>query len=158
VSLQQIQIAQIQMVLTGLVWGAWPILLRESGLKGNVSSAAFSLGVLIVVMPFAWHTTGGTLPVANWTLVLLGVAFGAIGMLLFNNALANSPTTKMGLLFVTMTVVQIAVPAAYQIFKDGKLTTNRAIGFGGLRFLLGWYFRQISQQDIRVRQVGIPAF
>ena len=123
-------IQQLQMVLTGLAWGAWPILLRESGLKGNVSSAAFSLGVLIVVTPFALHTTGGTLPTANWTLVLIGVILGAAGMLMFNNVLATSPLEKLPPLFIIMIVVQAAVPATYGMFKDGKLTLDRAIGYG----------------------------
>lgn len=121
---------QVQMMLTGFAWGSWPILLRESGLKGNVSSAAFSLGVLIIVTPFALRTTGGTVPAANWMLVLIGVILGAAGMLMFNNVLATSPPEKLAPLFILMIVVQAAVPATYGMWKDGKLTMDRAIGYG----------------------------
>jgi hypothetical protein len=130
VGVRQIILAFVQMGLTGLVWGAWPITLRESGLKGNVSSAAFSLGVLLIVTPFALRTMGGTLPSANWILVLISVLLGAAGMLMFNNALASSPLEKLPPLFIIMIVVQAAVPATYGMFRDGKLTMDRAIGYG----------------------------
>ena len=42
-----------------------------------------------------------------------------------------------------------------QMFEDDASLAEIAAGFGGFRFLLGWYFRQISQQDIGIRQLRI---
>lgn len=120
---------QIRAMLAGVAWGIWPLVMNKSGLNGNVSSAAFSVVVLLSVLPFALGSMGGALATANWTAVIIAGLCGAGGMLMFNGMLAKATPQNVGVLFVTMMVVQMAIPALYQVVKDGNLSVSKAIGF-----------------------------
>ena len=119
----------LKAVLAGVCFGIWPLLMNRSGLNGNVSSAAYTLIALIGVLPFALYSSGFSLPTANWTMVVLAGLFGAFGLLSFNGMLAGATLQNVGTLFVLMTVVQVAIAAAYQTFMSGHLTIDRAGGY-----------------------------
>ncbi len=46
---------QFKAIVAGVFFGIWPLLMNKSGLSGNVSSAVFGLGVLMIVAPFAFY-------------------------------------------------------------------------------------------------------
>ncbi|MBI2410146.1 hypothetical protein HYV30_03865 [Candidatus Kaiserbacteria bacterium] len=120
---------QVKAVLAGLFFGIWPLFMNKSGLQGNVSSLVFGLAATLGVMPFALQSIGFTLPSANWLMVVCAGVFGALGLLSFNGMLASAPAEKVGALFVTMIVVQIMVPAIYQIYMAGQLPMTKVAGF-----------------------------
>ncbi|MDO8669677.1 MAG: hypothetical protein Q7K65_05280 [Candidatus Buchananbacteria bacterium] len=127
---------QIKAVLAGILFGFWPLLMNRSGLVGNISALAFTFVAGICILPFALWSIGHsfpianwTFPVANWTLVILAGLFGAFGLLLFNGVLAKVTPGRVSALFVLMIVVQIAVPALYQVIMSGGLTISKGLGF-----------------------------
>lgn len=120
---------QSKAILAGIFFGIWPLLMNRSGLNGNISSACFSAIVLIGVLPFAIHSSGMVIPTANWNMVILAGAVGALGLLSFNGVLANASLQNVGTLFVIMTLVQIVVAALYQTWMNGGISLERFMGF-----------------------------
>ena len=120
---------QIFSVLAGICFGIWPLFMNRSGLTGNVSSAAFCLVALIGVLPFAIKSGSNSLATASWLMVVLAGLFGALGLLFFNGMLAKASMKTVGSLFVLMTVVQIAIPAIYQVIITGRLPLGKLTGF-----------------------------
>lgn len=120
---------RILAVLAGIFFGVWPLLLKKSGLKGDVSSAAFNAITLAILMPVALWRNGFSLPQANWTLVVYAGISGALGLLCFNNSLAIAPEKDVGTMFVLMTVVQVAVAASYQLHVTGQMQLDRFFGY-----------------------------
>ena len=119
----------LRAVLAGVFFGIWPLLMNRSGLTGNVSSAVFALGALIVVSPFALYEFSGVTTSVVWTMVVGACIFGGLGLLAFNGMLSKATPETVGSLFVVMIVVQVATPALYQVINGGGLTVSKAIGF-----------------------------
>lgn len=120
---------QILASFAGVCFGVWPLFMNRSGLNGNVASAAFSTFVLIGVLPFALYSSGGMLPKANWLMVVGAGIFGVLGLLSFNGMLAGASLNNVGTLFVLMTVIQIVLPALYQVTMTGELPITKLAGF-----------------------------
>lgn len=119
----------LRAVLAGVFFGIWPLLMNRSGLTGNVSSAVFALGALIVVSPFAFYEFSSVTVSVVWTMVVGACIFGGLGLLSFNGMLSKATPETVGSLFVLMIVMQIATPALYQVINGGGLTVSKAIGF-----------------------------
>lgn len=119
----------LKAVLAGVFFGVWPLLMNRSGLTGNISAAAFALGALIVVSPFAIHEFRGAAINVVWTMLVGACIFGGLGLLAFNGMLSKATPQAVGSLFVLVLVVQIAIPALYQIVSDGGLTISKCVGF-----------------------------
>jgi len=120
---------QVKAIVAGVFFGIWPLLMNRSGLNGNVSSACFSAMVLVGVLPFALHSSGLILPTANWTMVILAGMCGALGLLSFNGMLAGASIQNIGALFVSMTLVQVAVAALYQTLMTGHISIDKFMGY-----------------------------
>lgn len=118
----------VKAILAGLFFGVWPLLMNRSGLRGNISSAAFCLVALIVIAPFALKSIDG-FPTANWIAVIGAGLFGGFGLLFFGDMLAKATPEKVGSLFIIMLVFQMATPAIYQVIQDGGLTISKGLGF-----------------------------
>lgn len=120
---------QIRALVAGFFFGIWPLLMNRSGLSGNVSAAVFGGSSLLVVLPFALYGLDTTrLAQANWWFALSAGAVGAIGIMTFNGGLAMATKATVGTFFVLMMMVQIAVPAIYQVLQDG-VTGSKLLGF-----------------------------
>ena len=116
-------------VLAGVFFGIWPLLMTRSGLTGNVSSAVFAIGVLIVVSPFALYEFSGATIGIVWMMVVGACIFGGLGLLAFNGMLSKATPETVGSLLIVTTVVQVAIPALYQVINGGGLTVSKTIGF-----------------------------
>lgn len=116
-------------ILAGVLFGIWPLFMNRSGLNGNVSSAAFCLAALAGVAPFAIYSNGLSLPNANWLMVILAGAAGAVGLLFFNGMLASASLQNVGALFVLTTVAQVTVAASYQVVMSGHLSLDKIGGY-----------------------------
>lgn len=119
----------IKAVLAGLFFGIWPILMNRSGLTGNISSAVFAFGVLIIVAPFAAYDFYTLKINAIWAFAVGACVFGGLGMLNFTGLLSKATPQTVGSLFVMTLVMQIAIPALYQVINNGGLTASKALGF-----------------------------
>src|SRR3989344_8684098 len=116
-------------ILAGVFFGIWPLLMTRSGLTGNVSSAVFAIGVLIVVSPFALYEFSGATIGIVWMMVVGACIFGGLGLLAFNGMLSKATPETVGSLLIVTTVVQVAIPALYQVINGGGLTVSKTIGF-----------------------------
>ncbi len=117
----------VRAVLSGFLFGACPLLLNRGGLNGNLSTFVLTLIVLICVFPFAIGSMG-TIFNANWIMIIGTGILGAAGMLLFNGVIVKATPQSISSLFVLMLVVQITIPAIYQIVIGG-ITIAKGIGF-----------------------------
>lgn len=117
-------------IVAGLCFGIYPLFLNKSGLTGNISSAVFCVAVLIGVLPFAAKSAlgGASLIPSSWLMIVGAGVFGALGLLAFNGMLAGVPQAIVGSFFLTMIMVQITVPALYQIVVTGELPLAKVLG------------------------------
>lgn len=50
----------VRAFLAGVFFGLWPLFMNRSGLTGNISAAVFTVGVFVIVSPFALYELRGT--------------------------------------------------------------------------------------------------
>ncbi len=121
--------SQIKAIIAGICFGIWPLMMNRGGLGGNVASLILTTVMLLFIFPFAVGSLNG-LAQARWMIIIPAGIIGAIGILFFNGMLVKSTPTNVSSLFVTMIVVQTAIPVAYQIFVAGGMTITKGVGFG----------------------------
>ena len=61
-------------------------------------------------------------------MLVVAAVLSAIGLLFYNGMLTQAPKEKVGSLFLTMIMVQLSVPALYQIAMSRQLTASKAAG------------------------------
>lgn len=116
-------------LLAGLFFGAWPLMMQRTGLQGNLSATVFA-GVAFVVVGLATLKSGfEPLHSVNLPLAFAAGVVGAIGLLCFNNMLAGATRETVTNLFITAIVVQVVVPAAYNMAVTGDLSLRKLLGF-----------------------------
>lgn len=118
----------LQAMLSGLLFGIWPLLINRSGLRGTFSAFVISATLCACAAPIVLADVRGFAD-AKWSIAIAGALIAAAGMLAFNSMLAKADQQSVSALFVLMIVVQSAVPAAYQAFQAGGITLTRGIGF-----------------------------
>ncbi len=121
--------SKVMALVAGLCFGIWPLMMARGGLSGNVASLVFATISMIFIIPFAVGSLSG-LAQAKWMIVICAGIIGAVGLLSLNGMLLKSTPANVSSLFVTMVVVQIAVPVIYQMFMVGGVTMTKAVGFG----------------------------
>ena len=117
-------------VAAGLFFGFWPLLMQRSMLPGNVSAWVFGAVSLAVVTPFAFKEIGSVpFHEVRWIFGILAGVSGGIGILAFNGGLPKTTSATVSDYFVVMMVVQISVPAIYNILVTGRVTPSKLIGY-----------------------------
>ncbi|MHB1316414.1 MAG: hypothetical protein ACYCZW_00975 [Minisyncoccota bacterium] len=119
---------QIRSIIAGVCFGVWPLLMQKSGLSGNASSLVFTGIVFSCVIPFAVGNMGD-LSTIHWKMAIISGILSATGVMFFNGMLAKATPQNVSSLFVLMIIVQISVPAIYNIFGDGNITLTKGLGF-----------------------------
>lgn len=119
----------VRAIFAGVFFGIWPLLMHRSGLTGNILSAVFTLGVLMIVSPFAIYELRNGMVHATWYWAIAACAFGAAGLLIFSDIIAKATSQTIGSLFVLMLIAQIATPAIYHMIYGGGLTVRMVLGF-----------------------------
>ena len=117
----------LKAILAGLCFGGWPLFMNKSGLNSVEASAALSLFLLAVVTPFLVNGVQ-QLSTIRWQMALPACLFDALGLLALNSLLSSASSAQAGSAFVIVTVVQVAVPAAYLAMLAGGLTPRSGIG------------------------------
>jgi hypothetical protein len=121
--------APVFAALAGLCSGTWPILMRQTGLGTHLIPLAFSLGTLVVTLPFAiaWSLRGAGVPSSiaiQWQLLVPAALFGS-GVLVFVAAmLMHSTPATVGVNLLVLALVQITVPAIYTMYMAGASIQN----------------------------------
>jgi drug/metabolite transporter (DMT)-like permease len=119
---------QIKAVLVGVTFGIWPIVISKSGLNGYVAAVLYTLVGLLVMIPFVFGHLAGPMMTRGLIIAVIAGLIGAGGMLLYTSMLSKAPAQNVGTLLVTAFMVQLAVPAIYQIFRGGQMTVTRGVG------------------------------
>lgn len=117
-----------KMIITGVVFGVWPLLMNKSGLVGTTATATIAFIVMLLVLPVGVYH-GLTFVGSKWWFAVIAGCFAALGMLMFNSMLAKATRDEVGRLFVIMLVFQTAVPAVYHAYVNGGLTLKSGAGF-----------------------------
>ena len=102
--------------------------MNKSGLNSAEASAALSLFLLAVVSPFLLVNGIPQFSAVKWQMAVPACVFDALGLLALNSLLASASSVQAGSAFVIVTVVQVAIPAAYLAVLAGGLTLRSAIG------------------------------
>lgn len=119
---------QIKAALAGIAFGIWPLLMNRSGLNGNFASLLFTIVILVFVAPFAIGNVPDTSK-ANWPMLVGAGIISGLGLLAFNAMLTKATVQNVSSLFVIMIVVQISLPAIYDIAINGGMTATKSLGF-----------------------------
>jgi hypothetical protein len=118
----------LKMVLAGVLFGCWPLLINRSGMDSNSSSILFSaVGTAIVVSVALTQSTD--FAAGDWRWALAAGVAGGLGVLVFNSGLAEASTAKVSILFVIMILVQIMVPAIYHVYVNQTISPGLAAAF-----------------------------
>lgn len=70
----------IEMFVTGVLFGAWPLLMNRSGLTGISATAVMGVVTILVIMPFVLKN-GTMIAGTNWWFAIAAGLCGAIGSL-----------------------------------------------------------------------------
>lgn len=126
-SLEYYMNVQLLALLSGIAFGIWPMLANRSGMQGNPLSLCLLGVALLLNAPFALKQ-GVNLPSAQGTTLMVaeGLLMGT-GMLFFNGMLAKVSKTQVASMFILMMVVQIAVPAIWQLIS-GNASAKQLAG------------------------------
>jgi len=119
---------QVKAIIAGVCFGIWPILMNRGGLNGNVGSLVFAGIAMIFVLPFALSSLASVSNV-KWLTVIIAGTIGGIGLLFFNGMLSKATAKTVSPLFVTMIVVQVAVPVIYHLIMGNSITLTKGAGF-----------------------------
>ena len=118
----------VKAVISGILFGIWPLLMNRSGLSGNLSTVVFATVVLVCVFIVSFgslqNITVSSLP---WA-IGAGIV-GAIALLVFNSMLSKATPQAVGTFIVLMIVAQIIIPAIYQAILNGGLPATKIVGF-----------------------------
>lgn len=118
----------LKMVLSGILFGLWPLLMNKSNLNSATSVAFFAIMVALIVLPFGIYN-GLTISGSKWWFAVLAGCSGALGLIAFNSVLSKVTKEEVGQLFILMVVVQVSIPAIYHVYTNGGLTLKTAGGF-----------------------------
>lgn len=117
-------------VTSGILFGVWPILMQRSGITNvYISTAVMEAIVFFTLLPLGIVNLGASdYAKMNWPFTVGASVCAAIGVLLFNSGIAKVPLNSIGTFFVLMIVVQITVPAVFQVLLTG-FSRERVLGF-----------------------------
>jgi hypothetical protein len=115
-------------ILSGIAFGSWPFLIQKSGLTGSSVALFCGFIALLFVTPFAVADGISFIGPKWWVVIIMG-AIVATGSLLFNDMMVKAKPASAGLLFITMLVVQVAVPSVYHVVESHHLSLKTLAGF-----------------------------
>jgi hypothetical protein len=118
----------VKAVISGILFGIWPLLMNRSGLSGNLSTFVFATVVFLCVFVVSFSSLQNiTITSLPWA-IGAGVV-GALALLVFNSMLAKATPQAVGTFIVLMIITQILVPAIYQAIMNGGLPASKIAGF-----------------------------
>lgn len=121
----------LQAVISGIMFGLWPILMQRSGIQNVfVSTAVMEVFVLTTLLPLGiMNFRMSEFMKMDWFFTVSASVAAALGVLTFNDGLAKTTVSTVSTYFVFMMVVQVIVPASYHLFINGGFTSSKLLGF-----------------------------
>ena len=118
----------VRAILAGIFFGLWPLLMKKSGLGGNLSAVVFTGIAFLVILPFALHEGFQSLREAALPFVVAAGVCGAIGFMNFNGMITLTPKERLGSMIVIMVLTQITVPVIYEALVTGDYSPKKILG------------------------------
>ena len=124
-------------ILTGIFWGAWPIIMGKSGVSGFVSATIFA-GTALVMVVVPGLITGQLqkteMNILLFVAILAGLIGGA-GLICFTTMLSKaSGAAQIATMIMIMLMFQIAIPAIYKMVSSGDYSPKT---IGGIVLAMG---------------------
>ena len=116
-----------RVVVAGICFGVWPLVMNKSGLSGNLSSLVLTLIVLIIVGSVSFGDIGKVVGV-NWWAVVIASVVSAVGLLALNGGLATVTPQQVGVFLISITLIQVSAAALYHVIQNG-ITMDKLLGF-----------------------------
>ena len=115
------------MIFSGLLFGAWPLIMNKSNLNGWTSALMLEVFACVIVAAVSgWK--GISFAGTKWWLGVVAGIMGGMGILLFTAVLARTNPTSISRLLIINLLAQIAVPAVYGALVDGGLSLKTTLG------------------------------
>jgi hypothetical protein len=114
-------------VISGFLFGAWPLIMNRSGLDGYTSAVLFEFFALLVVLPIAL-IKGMSVMGTKWWLAILAAILAGFGIIFFTSGLSKTTTHNVAKFFLIMLVVQTAVPVCYHVIENQELSFKNKLG------------------------------
>ena len=119
----------LRAAVAGALFSIWPIFMKRSGLSGHVASLGYGLSSLACIIPVVLATSGFKVPQADWSMVFLSGAVGALGLLCFTGMYEKATLENFGTLLIVANLFQVAGAAVYQSYVTNSLSPQRLGGF-----------------------------
>lgn len=119
----------VYMVLTGICFGIWPLMMNRSGLSGTPASVIFIGTSMLFVLTVAALTRSFDFSGnVHWPIAIGASILGGIGLLSLNAGLAAISPQMVGKLIIVMILVQIAIPAVYDMYMNTGIELKTVLG------------------------------
>lgn len=118
----------LRAVIAGVFFGMWPLLMKRSGLGGNLSAVAFTGIAFLILLPFALTEGFQSLREAALPFVVASGVCGAIGFTNFSGLITLTPRERLGSMIVIMILTQIAVPVIYEAVVTADYSLKKILG------------------------------
>lgn len=115
------------MIISGILFGAWPLLMNRSGLHWVNASIVLLLVALALITPFFWISS--TTREVSWGFAIAAGCASALGIFLFNSGFSQLQPENTAPYFMLMLMVQVAVPALYHVYMNGVVSLREGVGF-----------------------------
>jgi len=120
--------AQIQVLLAGIAFGAWPLIYNRGGVHWSIGLLTMTVVTLTMMIPIM-YMYGVPRPSWQWGFPAMAGVVVTIGLFFFNDMLQKTPATEVAPLVVLTIVVQIAVTLVYHLSVNGHFSMLKLVGF-----------------------------
>ncbi|HEU5115001.1 MAG TPA: hypothetical protein VFT82_04525 [Candidatus Paceibacterota bacterium] len=119
----------LMVIIAGACAGSWPLIMQKSGLSGAPAAIVYSVCSLAVALILfaAAKGSAGTAPI-NWWVALAAGLLAAAALVLLSFVIGKTSPGQLSLLYIVMILVQVAVPAIFFAFTNGKITLQQVLG------------------------------
>jgi uncharacterized membrane protein YeaQ/YmgE (transglycosylase-associated protein family) len=118
-------------ILTGLLLGTWPMILRQTGMDGFQNAILLMIGqglLALPLLPFIGRTSAEQ---TLWWPVAISAVIGLAAIVMFNVAIQRSPERLTGKIVVVMLVAHLVAPTIYTTFIHDGLSAKTTLGLVG---------------------------
>lgn len=122
----------VQTIIAGIAFGLWPLLMNRSGLNGNVAALVLTVTGLVLILPIAFRSIWAEPEIftdVRWGMAISAGIAGAVGVLIFNSALAQASMHYVSILFMLLLAMQAMVSAGHSVWVNGGMSHSHIIGF-----------------------------
>lgn len=124
-------------VLTGLLFGAWPLISRKSGLSPIWTSATVTVGTALVIF-LSIMTNNEQPPIKSLSIGAIAGIVAGLGLLTYSTLIGRSGEWDMSVTIpISLVITPMVIIAGGYLFYNDPLTFNK--GAGGVLGIIAIY-------------------